>query len=1031
MKVSEYAIKRGVSTAMIYVLLILLGSVAIPKIPLEFMPQMDAPFIEIHVPYEGASPVEVCEKIGEPIEEAIATLPGIKKMRTRCRQGYAYIGVELGGSAKMDYMVLDVQERIDAIRKDLPTDVRNLFIAKFDTEQFPIILGAVTFPEDRPENNDILDRYLVRPLKTVEGVADVNVEGLEQRRVIVEVDESRLTAYGVSILQVFESMAAANVTLSAGEVDFAEKRHNVRIVGEFRDLQEIRDLPVTSTVKVGDVSDVGLEYEEPFFIGRLNRERAYFMMILKESGANTVETCVTVREKIDELMQHPRLKGVGFKAWFDQSKEITTALDILTETGVVGALLAFGVLLFFLKNVRTTLIVSIAIPMSVLATIAVMYFIGLSFNIITLSALIVGVGMLVDNSIVVLEAIDLRHREGLSPVRAAIRGTREVGLAITVATTTTIIVFLPLIFTEQSQASILMKQLGMVLALSIGSSLVVSLTLIPLLASRFLTEMPRGLPKWYDFVSRAFLAALRFGLNHRLVALGIVILMFIASVQVLAWPIGWDKFLKERGYVGKPLIEKEAVPAALMKVVRISVKFERKPTLEEIDRKMAKLEDIFMEKKEEWDLDTVAALVSPIFTRILLVLPADRSSKYTAFEVQEMANDFLKENVQWPGVILDTQGEGHGPPGMGGGTSIKVRGPDPDQVFDFAEIIRERLRGVPGLKEIKEIERAGEEELHVMVDRDLARQYGFETSQVSMAVSYAIRGVPVGQYMTSDAPIDIYMQVENAEDKSIAELESMMVQNLRGQFIPLKNIADFKRVPIPETVRRDNRLITVRIPIVPEGKDLGEVAKHVRNRLSDFKLPMGYSWVMGEEFTERNEDLKTLLLAILLAMALVFLVMTAQFESFFLPFVIMFTLPFALIGVVLGLLISGATFNILSGAGCLLLVGIVVNNAIVLVDHIHNLRKQGLSDYDSLLQAASDRFRPIMMTAMTTIVGLLPMALGLNDTGRMMYSPLAIAVLGGLVVSTFLTPFIIPVIYSLSDDLVRWLARIYRILAEA
>ncbi len=1014
MKISEAAIRRGVTTMMVFVLVVVLGAVAIPKIPLEFMPKMDIPYIEVHVPYEGASPVEISDQIAEPIEEAISTLPGIDKIMTRCRSGYAYIGIELAPSAKMDYMVLDVQERIDSIRKDLPEDVNNILIQKFDTEQFPIIMGAITFPEDSADNADLLDRYVIRPLKTVEGVASIQVEGLEEQRVLVEIDQDKLTAYHVSVLQVFEVLTAANMTISAGSVDFAEKSHNVRIVGEFKDLDEIRRLPITGTVSVGDVADVRVHYEKPFFIGRLNKRRCYIMFILKESGANTVDACRAVNKELEKLFQDPRLKDVNMYTWFDQSKEITQSIKILTETGVVGAGLAFLVLYLFLKSIRATVIVSMAIPMSILTTIACMYFLEISFNVITLSALIVGVGMLVDNSIVVLESIDLSHRRGMTPFHASLEGSNEVGLAISVATTTTVIVFLPLIFTEQSEASILMKQLGMVLALAISSSLFVSLTLIPLMASRLLRPIPRRMPKWFEKTSSVFLKTLERGLDHRFVSLLIVGLLFIASIAVFAWP-------------DPKLIEKEAVPAALIKIVRVSVKFERKPPIEEVDAKMAVLEDLFLEKKEEWDLETVAAIVTPVFTRILLVLPNDRQSKYTAEELRDMVNDFLEEKVDWPGVSLDTAGEGHGgPPGSQVGTSIKVRGPDPDQVYFFAEMIRNKILGVKGLKEIKEIEKDGELELHVLVDRDLAKQYGFEAGQVAMAVSYSVRGVMVGQMHTGDSPTDIYIQVKEADRKSRMNLESMMIQNARGDFIPLKNVAKFREVPIPEQVRRDNRLITARIPIIPEGKDLAFVADRVKARLANLKLPMGYSWVFGEEFEETKEDLKTLAIAILLAMVLVFLVMTAQFESFFLPFVIMFTLPFAIIGVVVALLVSRATFNVLSGAGCLLLVGIVVNNAIVLVDHVHNLRKKGLGKRESLMQAASDRFRPIMMTALTTIVGLFPMALGLNDTGSMMYSPLAIAVLGGLVASTFFTPFVIPVIYSLSDSLTEKLQSAWR-----
>ena len=1034
MKIVDSVVNRPITTYMIYAFMAVLGAVAIPKIPLEFMPQMDAPFIEIHIPYEGASPVEVCEQIAEPIEEAIAVLPGIKKVHSRCRPGYVYVGIELSPSAKMDYMVLDVQERIDAIREDLPSDLRNMMINKFDTEQIPIIMGAITFPEDRPENNDLLDRFVLRPLKTVDGVAAVNVEGLEERRVLVEMDENKLTRYGVNIIQVFDALISANSTLSAGSVSYAELKHNVRIVGEFKDVEEIKSLPVTDKVRIRDVAEVKVEYVRPFFIGRLNKDRAYILMVLKESDANVVDVSQEVKRKIGELLENPMLKGVQLKVWFDQSREILTSIDILRQNGVEGAALAFIVLLIFLKNFRATSIIAFAIPTSILITITGMYFIGLSFNIITLSSLILGVGMLVDNAIVVLEAIDLRHRGGLSAVDAAREGSKEVGLAITASTSTTIIVFLPLIFTEQTQSSILMKQFGGVLSLSITSSLVVSLTLIPLLASRFLKETAtHDLPRWYVRLSSFFEWLLRLGLARRRTTVAIMTTFFIGALLIFFWPMPWTGIWTSRDLnPPDPLIEKEAVPQALIRMVRFSVKFEHKPPLAEIDARMTELEDLFMSKKDEWDLDTVAAIVSEQFTRILLVLPDDRMPKYTAKEIEEMGKALLKENINWAGITIESADDQMGgPPGMRGSTSIKVRGPDAGQVYSFAEQIRKRLLPVPGLKEIKPIERTGEEELHVMVDRDLARQYGFETSQIAMAISYAVRGVPVGQIHFGDSPLDIFIQVRDAEHKNLAQLRSMNIQNLRGQFIPLNNFSDFKLIPIPQMIVRDNRLNTVRIPIVPKGKDLRQLSVEINQALQNFKLPMGYSWVLGEEFEDATGDLKTIGLAIILAMALVLIIMTAQFESFFLPFIIMFELPFTMIGVVLGLFLTGSTFNVLSGTGCLLLVGVVVNNAIVLVDHVNNLRKKGYSQRESLIQGSKDRLRPIMMTALTTIMGLLPMALGSNDTGRMMYSPLAIAVLGGLAASTFLTPFVIPVIYSMFDGLIVRLRRVWDQFREA
>jgi HAE1 family hydrophobic/amphiphilic exporter-1 len=772
MKISEFSIRRKITTLMVFTSIVLLGVIALGKIPLEFLPKIDMPFINIWLPYEGASPVEISDTIVEPIEEAISTMHGIKKITSRCNAGRAEIIVELSGDSRTDYLILDIQERIDAIRDDLPEDMGPIMIFKFDTEQMPVIFAAIGFPEEREENNDLIEKLLARPLQTIDGVADVQVHGMEQKRITVDVDQGRLDAYHISVLQVYNSILTSNLNLSAGSIEHLDKKHSLRIVGEFVDIDEIRGLRVTPWITVGDVATVRHEYHKvvPFY-GRMNQRKFYMLMILKEAGANTVDVCRRVNERIDDLLKEPQLKGVEVRVWFDQSREILRSLKTLRSMGTIGGGLAFLVLFIFLGNLRSTFIISVAIPMSMITVVALMYFLKLSFNMVTMAALMIAIGMLVDNSIVVLEAIYARRQRGEGLIQASINGTNEVGLAITVSTTTTIIVFLPLIFMGQTQNTIIMVQMGMVVSIAIAVSLLVSLTLIPLLTSRFMVLHTVHHPGWYRWFSKRFLRILDWSMDHRASAITILIILFLLSFGAFFAP---------------SLIEKEAMPKEMMRMVRVRFQFDRNPTMEERNEKAKIVEQLFMDKKDEFHIDTVAAIIGDRFTRISLILDEELPRGFTVDNVKKMGQELLDEKIQWPGVKLsfDETSMMGGPHGQSfSKTTIKVRGDDPAQVYAFAEQMRERLRAVEDIEEIKPLEREGKQELHIEIDRDLARKYNFDITTVAMSVSYSIRGSTAGRFTTRDRQLDIYIQLEEADRKSLTQLQQMSVQNLDGEFI--------------------------------------------------------------------------------------------------------------------------------------------------------------------------------------------------------------------------------------------------------
>jgi len=1017
MILSEYSVKYKVAGLMIYVSLAVLGIVALKKIPLEFLPKMEMPFVDVIVNYPGSSPAEICENIAEKIEEEISTMHGIKKIETHCREGNAEIGVQLNSDANSEYQALEVRERIERIKDQLPSDLPPIIVAKFDTDQFPIIFASVGMPPGVEHYSELLEPMIIRPLKTVEGVADVQFFGIEEKRVKVEIDQDLLNAYHINIIEVYGKLVANNLNMSLGSIEHLGKNYSVRIIGEFSRINEIRNLRLRDDLVLSDVAKVDIEYVRPIFRGRVNGKPAPLMLIQKEAGANTVQVSNQVMAKIQEITKDPQLKGAEVRVWFNQANEINRAVHSLKSSGLMGALLAFFVLWIFVKDFRATFIISLSIPASLLITLSLMYFMGYTFNVISMSGLVMGIGMLVDNAIVVMEAIYARFEKGHDRNQAAIHGTDEVGLAISASTTTTMIVFLPLIFSKHREVSVLMGQLGVVTVISIGSSLLVSLTLIPLLASLLITGKKDWRAKWFQRVEDKTIVWLEWFLTHRA-----KVLLPLAGVFALTLSF----------FFVPQIIEKESVPKAMMRILQIRLVFEQKPSDDELEQRISALEDIFLKHKDEWELDAVNYVIMPAFTRVSLVLREKPMPTITVDDLQEKAKALLEKEVHWPGVSFQFETMNMGGPEMGASpTTIKVKGDDPDQVYYFAEGIRKRLLGLPSIKDIGELEKEGQREVHVEIDRELAQKYGFDPSQVAFSVAYMFRGASVGKFTSADRQLDLYFQLKEADRKTLDQLQDTAIYNLEGKQIPLKNIATFRIKGIPEKVLRENRRFTVRIPVYPKVRDLGQVRDQALARLKDFHLPKGYIWVMGEEYQDMINMLYDLLESVLLATILVFIVMTAQFESFLLPFVIMFEIPLATIGVSLALTLTRSTFNILSGAGCLVLIGVVVNNAIVLISHVNNLRKQGLNDHDSLIQGSRDRMRPIAMTSLTTILGVLPLAIGLNDSTRMVYSPLAIAVMGGMIVSTFFTPLIIPVIYSLTDSIRDGLLQIQTYLRKA
>lgn len=1018
MKITEYCVRRPITVTMIYVAITILGVISLFTIPLEFMPSADFPEVDMDIPYPSSSPTDVQKRITQKLENALSTMPGIEKMTSRSSEAGSHMHLWFKSGSNVDYQVLDVRERIDQIRDDLPDDLDVIWIWKFDSESIPIFILGVYADEWSPDVNDTLDRVLVSDLRRVDGVANAEVWGQEEQRILVEVDRAKLDQYGLSLLQLYQTLLSNNVTLDSGQVMYRSKLYDLRIVGQARGPEEIREFPVTKDIKIGDVADVGFDYESTLVRGRINRQRAAVVMLRKESGANTVNTCVRVQKALAKLIENPKLKDlkISTNVFFDQSIEITNAVNGLRESGYQGAFLAAVVLLLFLHNIRATLIIGISIPTSILITVLIMHLVlNMSFNMISLSGMMLGIGMLVDNSIVAMEAIFTCLQNGMSRRKAAVAGVQEVGIAISVSTTTTLIVFLPLLFTSASESVVIMREFGVVLCLSISASLLVALTLVPLLASLFgvsksVAEIKT--PRWFEIMRGGFIGVLKFALERRSWAMATVVVLLLLTGIPIA------------------LIEKEFVPETAMRIVRILVRLDRTRSLEGIDALVDKVESKLWAHKQEWGVESMTAFFNRNFIELNMFLPVYETPKMTRNQVKDLAKEMLRKEANWPGVEYDFENMGfEGSPA--GGLSVRVLGENPTILYEVAERMRSRLAQVPGIIEVKPIAQESEREMNIKLDSELASVYGVNPTLAAYEIAYGVRGTNAGWVQNRDRQLSVVMQLREDDRRDVQTLGNYLIRNDQGQKIRVGSFADIGPVPIPKSIQRENRRTRLQIPIEYEGRDLFKLKEKIAAALDGFAMPRGYAWTMGDQFDDVREAFTTLGIAIALAIVLVFIVMVAQFESFFLPFVIMFSMPFGLIGVYWFLYIAGHTLNVLSGAGVLLLAGVVVNNAIVLVDHVNQLRARGLDRHQSLVQATEDRLRPILLTAVTTIVGLIPMAMGASDQGRLIYSPLAVAVLGGMLTSTLLIPLLIPTIYSISDDAVARLRRWWKSVAAS
>ena len=995
----RFALRRPVTVTMGLAAMLVLGAIAWQRIPVQLMPTgYDFPFVWMWAPYRNASPQEVERQIVQPVEDAIGTMPGLRRVESRAGSDYANWRMEFDQDVDMDEVWANLVDRMERTVPDLPDDFDQYYIWKYNPEDDPIMWMAVSLPDDEADPAYLVETRIVRALERVPGVARVEFYGAARARIYIDFNREEVDRHSVSLYRVMQQLQGENFTMPSGEVRDDGSVVLVRSLSTFADVQAIRELPIGNGLMLDDIAEVIHARPLDTTIHRVNGLAAASMDIYKESGANTLDVTKALARELDLLSEDPVLEGFQFHRFFDQGQLIQESIDNLRNTAVQGGLLAIFVLFLFLRRTRVTLLIAATIPMSLLMTLIVMYARGDTINLLSMMGLMLSVGMVVDNSIVVVESIYRRRELGESPLHAALHGTGEVALAILAATLTTIVVFLPLItMSDDARFSFFMGTLGMPVCLALASSLIVALIVVPLATTAVAGGDPAPPSRVFLWLAGKYETLLALVLRRRFDAMLLAILALLSS----SWAAN---NLKRADEVSGGMVDA---------VVRMSFPANFTPT--EMDEALTEVEELFLDKRDEWRIKAVRARRWRSSTRgfVMCFLEKRERGDISKEELLEAIDTMLPEI---PGVTMGV-GWGGGRGGGGNDLNLRLMGPDSETLMQLGDTIAERLRGVPGVLNVEpEIGEKGADELVLEVDRLKAARYGVDPSILARSVAFGFRGSALRPVHLEgkDVPVQTGFRLEDRAD--IQRLDAFSVYSPTGS-VALSTVADKSFKKGYGQIRRVDRKTSLSVKVTFEDEDMMASRAMITRALEGLELPRGYSWNAGQRFDDLEDQDAARSFALLMSVAYVFLLMGMLFESSWLPMSVLFSIPFAFFGVYWMLFVTQTTFEMMAGIGLVILVGIVVNNAIVLVDRVQQHRAEGMGRDEAILAGGRDRMRPILMTAATTIVGLLPMALGDSGIVGIPYYPLGRAVIGGLLASTLLSLLLVPLFYTYLDDL--------------
>lgn len=1009
MTLPDLAIKRPVTTLMILVSIVVLGLVALGRLPLAFIPEVNEPRLFVQVPYPNSTPEQVERMIVRPLEETLGSVRGLKEMWSSCDRDGGTVRLWFDWGHPMQLARVEIHEKIDRIRRDLPDEIGDITVSSnWDAREAdePILEGRLSSKRDLSESYDLLDRKIVKPLERINGVAQVRLDGVNPKEVRINLRVVDLELHNLDIREVASAIRNANFDQSLGTVSEPSTQYTVRTVGTFKSLDEIRDLVIREDgLKLSAIADVVYE-EPPLEYGRhLDGDFAIGVTVSKEAGANAVPICDEVERRVNAMGADPELEGVNFLIWFNQGEEIKKTLKDLTFTGIFGALLASVVLFSFLRRFSMTVVAVFCIPFSLIVACGFVWAQGRTLNTLTLLGLIVGIGMLVDNAVVVMENIFRHQEEGRDRRTAARLGSREVAMAVTAATLTSVIVFLPVIFNKPSEMNIYLKELGITVCLTLLASLFISQTLIPLATAHVIGARPRPKSRFFERIESIHLRLLKMNLKRRWLAP----LIGLAVTATAVFP-----FMK---------IDKNFDVSHTQVFVQVRHKFSEELSLDRKEQVISKIEEALIPHQADLHVKSIYSFWSNRWSGTRLYMEDDHANDKAMGETRELVRDLLPE---LPGITFEVQepgSRGHRRHGRGKRVAFQIVGEDSGVLRELANEAKELLEDIPGLIEPWSGSQEGGLEMSVDLDRELASRYGIPLSQPAEVISLTFRGRRLPRYRTPDGEREMRLTLDERQTESLSQLRNLPLWTDEGEKIPLASLAEFNAVPGPEEINRDNRVTSVWVSARYKEGTREDYIPLVETALAGMYFPYGYEWTFGRWGEHRREQSMEFLTNLSLALLLIFAVMAGLFESVRQAIGLMVALPFALAGAAWTLYFTNVDFDQPAAIGLLLLIGVVVNNGIVMLEHINQYRRTGMDRYEAMVKGGGERLRPILMTAITTLVGLVPIAVQKPALGGVYYYSMALVIMGGLLVSTFLTSVLLPTTATLSEDFFSGIAR--------
>lgn len=1023
MNLARTSVNKPVTTAMIYIAMIVLGLASLMKLGLDLMPEMEIPAVSVLTVYEGAGPEEVETLITEPMEDSLSAISGVDEVISISKEGLSSVVLKFKWGQKIDEIINDVRDKVDQAKPRLPDDAENPSIIKFDIAMSPILIISITADDSYPVLEKIVNDEIIDPLKRVKGVAAATPRGGLERQIRVDIDRDRLAALNLSVAQINASLAAQNISVPGGNIKMGDKDYLLRTPEEFSSAKEIAEVVIAGRngipVKLKDVADVRDFYKERTYDVRINGRRGMAVFILKQSGENTVEVAKSVREELEQVKKNLP-PDVVVRVVMDNSEFIIASVNNLRDTIIWAIFFVFLVLLFFLGDLRASLIVATSIPISLIITFLLMWLAGYTINNTSLASLAIAVGMVVDNAIVVVDNISRHRQRGQRSQESAVFGTEEVGMAVVASTLTTVAIFTPIIFVG-GIAKVVFGQFAAIVTMALMTSLFTALMLVPMLCSKFLkirntkTSASR-LNSFYNLgektltgMEQLYLRLLNWALRNRKTVIA-------SCVVLLVWSIGLATF------VGTEFFPQEDQNRLMARYeLPIGTRYEQTGLVAQQLQKIA--ENHVPERRDcfiRWGVfgSSGAAFATEEESHkgvLFLALKPKRERDASPFEIIERLS---KITARIPGATFRFSAEDPLAQmifGSGGKLAVELYGHSMDDARRYSETVAAAISKVEGVKDVDISRKEEKPEIKVVIDRDKASQMGLSVKDIGKTVETYFAGTAASKYREGGDEYDIEVRLREEDREKIEDLRDVFVATPGGRQVSLANVARIEYGVGPTMIERKDQARYITVSADVRGRDLGSAAKDVEKIMGRISAPPGFSYKFAGEQKEQKETARLLQIAAILGMILVYMVMAAQFESYRDPFIIFLSVPFGIVGVIISLAVTGQTMNIITYIALILLVGVVVNNGIVLISYTNMLRQRGLGLYEAITEGGRSRLRPILSTTITTLLGVAPLAF-FRGEGSEIWLPFAVTIIGGLSLGTFITLVLMPILYSIFEE---------------